>query len=173
MKRRTSIVCGHCNRERSIPLEIHWNAIYCKECKPIVHLLNSKKRREANPERVRASAREATKRYRSANKEVGKQRISAWLKTPAGKAYKRQKARRRETGMKAASNMVRHFPELRVEINTLYREAVISGMEVDHIYPLVHERVCGLHVPWNLRLATKSENSRKQNKLPEEIGLII
>jgi len=35
--------------------------------------------------------------------------------------------------------------------------------DLDHIIPLNHELVCGLNVPWNIQILTKSENNLKSN----------
>jgi 5-methylcytosine-specific restriction endonuclease McrA len=54
-------------------------------------------------------------------------------------------------------------------ITRIYKEARERGLTVDHIVPLNNPIVCGLHVPWNLRLIKKEENLSKGNKLMEEL----
>ena len=38
--------------------------------------------------------------------------------------------------------------------------------EVDHIHPIQGKHSCGLHVYWNLRIITATENRRKNNSIP-------
>ena len=36
--------------------------------------------------------------------------------------------------------------------------------QVDHIIPICHAKVCGLHVPWNLQVISQSENYAKGSR---------
>lgn len=64
------------------------------------------------------------------------------------------------------------------QIREVYREADVKSIAlgkkhvVDHIVPLNHPRVCGLHVAWNLQVITDLQNGAKSNNwCPEQLEL--
>src|SRR5207342_3718423 len=102
-----------------------------------------------NKEEVRAGGR----RYYQANK---------------GKFRNREIIRRRFVDTTVISRL------FKVECEEFYKEARRLTEEtgvnyvVDHYWPINGKVSCGLHVPWNLRVITQSENDSKGNKEPED-----
>lgn len=100
---------------------------------------------------------EQLRAYRNAWKENNKTQIRADTKA--------RRRKHREATPKWLSR------KQRSEIRQLYQIAITmtqtTGEQyvVDHIVPLRSDEVCGLHVPWNLRVITQEENLKKSNKL--------
>ena len=114
---------------------------------------NTRKYREANRERLAECAR----KWRAANNEKQVESRKKWEKSNPDKV-RAKLARRRATKLNATPAWVDHE-----KIAKIYAEAVRRKLQVDHIVPLNHPCVCGLHVPWNLQLLAESENNRKNN----------
>lgn len=99
--------------------------------------------RAANPERVRAAARKTYHKYEKykidnvMNQARRRQAVCAWAdETAIEKFYLTARTLSTETGI---------------------------DYVVDHIIPIKHELVSGLHNEFNLQVLTNSENARKRN----------
>ena len=96
--------------------------------------------------------------YRLKNRET----MSAARKTEEARAVLAERQARRRTARSPWAN--------ETEIRKVYAEARAKTKAtrikrvVDHVVPLVHPLVCGLHNEFNLRVITQTENAAKNNK---------
>lgn len=79
---------------------------------------------------------------------------------------KRYQAQKKATPKWADTNKIRDIYSACVKLN---ENETDDPYAVDHYYPILGKDVCGLHVPENLRIIRRSENSTKGNKHPEDI----
>jgi 5-methylcytosine-specific restriction endonuclease McrA len=125
------------------------------------------------------AAKEAGRRYYERNKEQviaraatrPKELLKAyrgvWAKNNKMQVNASNKARRRKHRDATPKWLSRTY---KMEIRQIYHIAMTmtqtTGEQyvVDHIVPLRNPTVCGLHVPWNLRVITQEENLKKSNK---------
>lgn len=128
------------------------------------------------------ASKAAGRRYYEKNKETVKARANARPKSEVNQ-YRRKHKQNNPEYYKALTSVRkrRHrkasprwlTKEQKLAIRQLYLQAMeltkLTGERyvVDHIIPLISDEVCGLHVPWNLRVITQEENLRKSNKLLE------
>lgn len=116
---------------------------------------------ERNKEAVIARAAARPKEERSKHREKYK------IQNP--ELYKSLTSVRKRRHKNATPSWV--TKEQKLMMRQLYLEAMkltkLTGERyvVDHIVPLINPTVCGLHVPWNLRVITQAENLKKSNKL--------
>jgi len=80
----------------------------------------------------------------------------------ARNAARRASRKRAQPGWLTDENL----REIEAIYQMAYRLELETGMKhhVDHIIPLRGKIVSGLHVPWNLRVVTASENLKKGNR---------
>ena len=95
--------------------------------------------------------------YRNAWKERSKLQVRADTKV---RRRKHREATPKWLTRKQKTEMRRIY-----EIAITMTQTTGEQYVVDHIVPLRSPVVCGLHVPWNLRVITQTENLKKSNKL--------
>ena len=103
--------------------------------------------------------------YRSKNKDKIKKRSKHYY--IKNKHKHRLHGRKRRYALRHQKTIIRYFEnEIADMLKGLseFKRTDKSSLVVDHIIPINHPRICGLHCPANLRIVTASENSSKQNK---------
>ena len=169
--------CGSCKRE--LPLsEFHVRrasrdglAYKCRDC---VRLACAEWR-EKNPgafSRWHAANREHRSSYFrewiASNRRERQEYMRVWSRENApginARVAKRRAAKLRATPAWADQEKIK---AIYAEARRLTKETGIRH-EVDHIYPLQSDMVCGLHCEANLRVVTEFENIQKLNRMPHE-----
>lgn len=158
----------------------------CVECMKEDWAIDNEKRKE-KPKSEAAKA--AGKRYYERNKEAVKARAMARPADEKRQHKQKYKAENPELYKALTSLRKRRHKDAtppwltqdqKQQIRQLYVQAMqltkLTGERyvVDHIIPLHNPEVCGLHVPWNLRVITQEQNLIKSNKLvdPSEPDMI-
>lgn len=116
--------------------------------------------RAENSDKLRAHGRA----YYAANHEECRSRHRAWKKVNSEKNCAAQRAREaRKLNAMPAWACKRAITNIYAESNRLTTD---TGVEhhVDHVIPLKHPLVCGLHVENNLQILTAKENMHKHNR---------
>ena len=115
---------------------------------------------EANKEQVMNAAKIRPIEIKREYQKAWKERNTTWVRADT-------KARRRKHREATPKWLAK---KEKAEIRQLYQIAITMSKTtgeqyvVDHIVPLRGNDVCGLHVPWNLRVITQEENLKKSNK---------
>ena len=149
----------------------------CVECmKEDWAIDNEKRKGKPKSEASRAAGR----KYYEKNKDAVKARAN--MRPPEERRKHRQKHKEANPELCKALTSVRKrrhreaTPKwITAEQKLAMRKTYLTAMRitkitgdryvVDHIVPLISPVVCGLHVPWNLRVMTQDENLKKSNKL--------
>jgi hypothetical protein len=125
---------------------------------------SSREWRDANPEKWREISRKASHKWRAANPEKRKEIALKWRQSNPEKNSAYATVRRtfkRRAVVKWADPMA--IRALYLEAKRLTAETGITH-HVDHVVPLNHSLVCGLHCESNLQVLPKRDNLSKGNR---------
>ena len=154
-----------------------------KQQRYLYRLMNKKKIAESNAIYYNANkekCNDVSKLWRKNNRQKHIDGVRLWqLDNPKLVRGYKAKYQKKNSDKHRANTVARRIKKLQAtplwlnekhkrEIVAWYSLAHATNLTVDHVVPLQGENVCGLHVPWNLRLLTLSENSSKSNTFSAE-----
>lgn len=130
-----------------------------------INNLRKKKHRQENKQRYSELAKIHRKKCYNKNLEKAKERSKKWKKDNVHICieYVRARNQKKKIGINTLSK------DQLLELREIYKQCremnkiVNKKYAVDHIIPLNHPNVCGLHAPWNLQILTSEENNHKRN----------
>ena len=128
-----------------------------RDTNPEKHRAKAKAWKKANSERKKAT----DKAWRKANTEKHRAGNAAWQKANPEKC-RAYCARRRAAKLQATPA----WADLQ-EIQDFY-VACPPGHHIDHIFPLISDKMCGLHIRSNLQYLPAKENLSKRNNVTLE-----
>jgi 5-methylcytosine-specific restriction endonuclease McrA len=142
------------------------NAMYC--CRQHKSVAGGKRRnyKQAYQQNKEARKAQALDLYRK-NRESAKKRMLEYQKANMhlfrASAAERRAAKRQASPLWLSEDDKWLLKEI-YEVASLRSKLTKVNWHVDHIVPLKHDSVCGLHVPWNLQVITAAQNISKHNR---------
>jgi hypothetical protein len=134
------------------------------------------KYRLKNLDRERQRLRIAARKYYWKNRDKQIEMAREWKKANIDRCNflraKRRAAELNATPKWLSADQLEQIARYYTQARDLYKKDGIVRA-VDHIYPLQGKTCCGLNVPWNLQILTKSENSAKYNRIPMSKASIV
>lgn len=146
----------------------------CKQCNNAASVLWSKtypeRKKEARLKYV-ATNPEANAMAKATYRKNNKQKIALQnaqyrkqkpeKNTSYGAAYRAKKAKATPFWLSVEQrNEIKEFYTMAKDLEKIFP----WKQHVDHIVPIKHNKVCGLHVPWNLQILSATANLAKGNK---------
>jgi hypothetical protein len=155
----------------------------CNKTKPVTEFYPNKNKISGYHCYCVVCSKDKNKQWKLNNKDKAAQYDKAWQQSNKDKKSKNYKnwqvnnrakvnsynSYRRALELQATPVWLNESQKLHIEcrysLAAMLTKSTIEQHHVDHIVPLKGKTVCGLHVPWNLRVIPAQENLRKSNKI--------
>lgn len=169
----SSGACCACNRAR-VSAKYHSDAEYQEKCKAVAvkhrpkQYATHRERYRSDPEfrRKIIDRQQSYLRSNPTRRECVRKIAREWAARNRdclqANGSLRRARKRQSASLVLSSDSKRQLRAIFNEARSLTADAGVP-YEVDHQIPLAHPLVCGLHVPWNLQVITRTANREKHN----------